>query len=194
MKKTAPMLLLLVLWALGLAQCGGKEGLSSKVNVVLVPTNPIVVNAKLTLNPGSAYERVITPPWYIFSTSVENKTDKTLVLVTFKFSTQGIKNGTVNSTETSLDPNSGCFSKGSTRYALAVLTPYGTANDKYTNNTDSCDATAVTDVGFERWYIDSLPESESASYALQISAEGWFEDSNGIPVERFVYSGMQLTQ
>jgi hypothetical protein len=190
MRNKFAAVLLACLWSLGLAQCGGKESLSKNVDITFVPQNPIVVNADLTLYPGQLNETEVKAPWFLFKTRVENNSTRKLYLVTYGFDVTGIKTGVPSTVHKSIDPSVTCDVTGATRAYLAILEP----GQVYQAVTDGCDPTSIRSDTFEGWYIDSLPDSDSFFYGVDVTGEGWFVDGNEIPVERLVFYGSISTQ
>jgi hypothetical protein len=200
MKTTALKVLFIGLSLTSLAQCGDDDALSSKVDVTFVPTTPYIVNADLTLNPGLDNEFTAEAPWFIFSSRVDNKSENQLQLVTFTFNIRGFKNGAPVSGTTSIDPNESCVvaTTGGRAY-LAEIPPGGF----YQNLTDECDSDSITTTSsqlgynnriYERWYIYSLPDASSFNYDIEVIPEGWFQDDEDVPIERFTYTGYLTTQ
>lgn len=177
------------LWCLGLTQCSGVEGLSKDVKITLVPEDPVVINADITLYANTENEVVIRAPWYLFRSSVTNNSDKTLYFVTYTFKVTGRKDGRQVTSNHSIDPNFSCFSDTLSRPYLAIITPGTTYKQA-----DSCDSTSYDDLAYEAWYIHGLPEADSFDYSVDVTAEGWFVNADGVPIERLVYDGYQFTQ
>lgn len=189
MKKKIATLLALIFWLGGLAQCGDSNALSKNVKFTLVPDDPIVVNSDLTLNAGLANEIVIKAPWFLFKTRIENKSTNRVYIVTVSFKGTGTNNGGTVDVETALDPGIACA--GSGRSYLAILD----AGQIYASVTNSCNpSTATSAIPYEGWYISGLPETDTGSYALDVSGEGWFVDAEDIPVERLSMRKYMLTQ
>lgn len=194
MRTKLTLTLLICLWTLGLAQCGSKKQLSSDVKFVLVPEDPVIINADLTLNPNTDNERVISKPWFLFSARVENKTDNLLNLVTITFKGRGIKNGAPVSYKGALDPGSACYDPAGldSRSYVAIIQPGQT----YVSVTDECDETTVVGppADYEGWYIHGLPEADTPIYTFDVSGEGWFVDEDNIPIERLNMVNSLVTQ
>jgi len=177
MRLTALRFIMCFLGVAGLAQCGDEKSLSSKVKIQFLPENAIAVNTPFTVG-----DEEITPPWFLFMTEATNNSENTLTLVNYKFTINGFDGGTTTTTTASLALDMFC---PDSRVYVAILQPGQTYR-----SLDTCDYNLPLGTGLpERWYIGGLPASSSNTYSVEIAAEGWFEDADGIPLERLNYAG-----
>jgi len=193
MRKNLLGVLSLIFLLGGLAQCGGSSALSGDVKFKVQPTDPVVVTkGDFTLNPGLTNELVIKAPWFEYRSSVENKSGKTLYLFTYSFKGTGVKNGGTVTYEATIDPSKSCDTSGSTRAYLAVIPDGG----RYRGLADltGCDYTDLDADNYETWYMYGLPEADTAFYNINVTGEGWFVDSDGVPIERLNMFGYITTK
>lgn len=193
MRSRFHFLTLLVGLMLSLTQCGGIGNLSKDIDVKFLPESPVVVNSELNFpDPRNPLETVtIKPPWFILNSRVYNGSNNILFLVTYELNGYTTLNGVKKSFKAVLDPSKLCDD----RSYLAVLDP----GDTYERLSTACDPYTPTNGGtgatrYETWYIGGLPESDTNVYSVDISAEGWFIDGDGVPVERLTAFGYVYTQ
>ncbi len=189
--------LLMCLWTLGIAQCGAESGLSKEVTFTVASNKPVAVDADFVLFPGDENEVEVTGPWFLFKYQVKNGSDETLYLATLKFEGRTSKNGSVVTHETEIDPSITCTADGYSRPYLAIMaagTTFRSINPEPAPVSESCDPSDLNDTTYEGWYIDGLPESDSFSYQFTITGEGWFEDADGVALERLRMTGYVTTQ
>ncbi len=188
--------LLMCLWTLGIAQCGAESGLSKEVTFTVASNRPVVVDADFTLFPGDENELEVKGPWFLFKYQVKNESDETLYLATLKFKGRSSNNGSVVTHDAEIDPSITCTEDGFARPYLAIMaagTTFRSLNLTPVAN-EACDPSLLNDTTYEGWYIEGLPESDTFSYQFTITGEGWFEDADGVALERLRMTGYVTTQ
>ncbi len=174
--------------SMAISSCGG-DGLSKKVNFDSLPKSPLVVNADITIGSGDN-ETVIKKPWFETRYKFTNNSGKTLVVVTLIYKVTSLKNGFETVQEFSIDSQKYC-AEGFTRPYLAVIatgqTFTGLDVDASGDSFSRCDyALPLASTQYEKYIFGELAPADSPTYSIQVSAEGWFEDSNGEITERYV--------
>jgi hypothetical protein len=189
MKNKFATLMVISFWLLSLAQCGSEDSNSSKLKAKLVPQDPVVINADKVLFGGTDQEISIAKPWFLFKFGLNNKSENTLILQTITFKT-GMNQPDF---EFSLDPSAFCDAdaNGIERSELAQIPPntFYTGIDTLGGPLGFCDATDITTTTpyeDDHWYVYGLPELRNGdfNYSIDVTFQGWFEDSTGEAIER----------
>lgn len=188
MLKTKLTLLLALLSFFGLAQCGGSNSNSSKVNYTLVTKSPVLVNADLTVNIGGT-PTTYAANWFSYNQDMINGASNTLYWVSQTLTMVG-SDGEAHTT--TLDPGKLCLSATTTatRSYIAVM-PSGT---EYTHVTDTCDATTIAAGTPYESIIQAGLNKTVSGWSVTIANIGWFEDSTGNVIERLTSTGALTTQ
>ncbi len=192
-------LLTLLLLVFSIAQCGGKDGLSSKIKFASRNKQPIVVLGDRTISRGTD-SIVIKAPWYLWEYSFYNptETNRDLNVATVIFRTTTTRNGITVRKETTLDPNADCPT-GVTRGLLAYVTP----GETFSGATGCAVEVVIFHLNppdYEDWYLSDLGESDSGVYSIEIEAIGWFSkpttdpDDPGAITERYQAFDFLITQ
>ena len=197
MRKKIATVFLAIFCVTYVAQCGEEDALSKDVKLTLVPEDPIVVNADITLRPGTESEQTIPGPWFLFRYSIFNGSDRELSLVTYIFKISGIRNGARFIEEASIDPSSACTDPDNNLRAFLAIVPAGaTASGAVETSpmVGNCNPRILeVPPDYEGWYI-ALPEADNTFYSIDVEAAGWFENADRIPIERLDVFGSLFTQ
>ena len=161
--------------------CGGESGISSKVNVEVVPERPVVIDTDFTLrledgdgDPDTFETEQVTAPWFLFGYKIKNNSDKTITVVNFKITVTGKKGTETVSTEHSLN-----------------LEDLGTNVTYLEEISAGGSASRFTDT---RWFIDTLSsDADSFAYQVTVELQGWVGKSSN-PEERLSKSFTFSTQ
>lgn len=174
------------------AQCGEVGGLSADVDFSAVPDKPVVIDADLTLDEGTDFERTVNGPWFIVGFTIVNGSDKEMWVVTTKFEiTTKLANGVTTVYTHQIDASVTCSGiEGASRAYQVRLAPGDTFTGLDSQPTDDglslvqCDAGDYdSPVTRERWYIDDLPANDGGIYNVKAELVGFFIDTDGTPIE-----------
>ncbi len=141
-----------------LSSCGGEDGLDSQVTVRISPQTPIVINADWRGSGGDSGggggeegsdEKTFKGPWFKFDMWVNNQSDRPVVIVGVVLKMTTFKDGRSRESTLSIAPT------GSAR-SLVEVPP----------NTEL--------PGFSSWVIYNLGESDTGSWQVEMTFEGWF--------------------
>ncbi|MCB0385610.1 MAG: hypothetical protein KDD43_09470 [Bdellovibrionales bacterium] len=173
--------LLLCVISMASVHCAGESGISSKVNVEVVPERPVVIDTDFTLrledgdgDPDTFETEQVTAPWFLFGYKIKNNSDKTITVVNFKITVSGKKGTEVVSTDHALD-----------------LEDLGTNVTYLEEISAGGSASRFTDT---RWFIDTLSkDADSFAYQVTVELQGWVGKSTN-PEERLTKSFTFSTQ
>lgn len=148
-----------------LVQCGKKSSKSSQVGVEVAPKKPVVINADLTVFPGTTWERKYSAPWFNFGFTVNNTSDETITIQSLVMSVTSVSaTGGIVNQEIKIDP---ATNVPPATYIMEV--PAGTS------------ATSPATV-----YVDGLDKNSiSFSYNVSMDIQGWFGAAT-MPTARLV--------
>lgn len=183
--------------SMALTSCGGDEGLSGKVEFDALPDNPLVINADLTIGAGDDAKKILKP-WFEGRFKFVNNSGKTLVVVTLIYKVTSTKDGLVTEQEYSIDPQEFCADDQDRPYLGVIAdgqTFTGYAPDTSGDPFSRCDETdPLPSNEYERFIFGELAKSDSTIYSIQVTAEGWFENSDGEITERLIASDFITTR
>lgn len=165
-------ILLLVLLCLGgLIQCGG-DGDNGKVEFAITPKSPVVINADLTLNPGTDNELVIKAPWFRFGFKIHNKSPHAVTVQSLVFTVVAITTSGITTTEYKLDP-------GDVNATILAEIPPNQANP-----------TAVA----ANFYAHGLAKNATSfNFSVTVDVQGWFGEEDA-PEKRLTKSYSFVTR
>ena len=148
--------MILIFFSLNLLAACSEEGSSQDVDIILEIEKPIVSKSKYTFFRPDGDEVNVSGPWFEFTYTITNGSDKPLTVVDWEAKVTARDGDTT--TEKTYTPDFGDFDATRTRINQSPITKNGGTFDEPAD-----------------WYIDSLPELDSARYRVEITFSGYFE-------------------
>ncbi len=182
MKKALALVFILI----ATIQCS-EDPLNKNVDFAIAPKNPIVIDADYTYTRtvgDEVREITVGGPWFQFSYTITNNSDRTLVLASVAYTVEATAKdgGELVSSTGNIDP--GELDVDPAQTVLARVPPGGSYGF------------TPSEKNLATWVIHSLPDLEivrSLAYKVKFEGIGWFEDAETGSPSKTMKKRVQVT-